>query len=60
MTSMPESLPIIRQKHFQGNNTSKIFEMYRDPLQYSRLGNPMDREAWQGYSPWGSKESDTT
>ena len=24
------------------------------------LKNPMDRGAWQGYSPWGCKESDTT
>ena len=23
------------------------------PLQYSCLGNPMDRGAWGGYSPWG-------
>ena len=22
--------------------------------------NPMDRETWQGYSPWGHKELDTT
>ena len=22
------------------------------------LENPMDREAWRGYSPWGRKESD--
>ena len=30
-------------------------------LQHSCLGNPpMDRGAWQGYSPWGRKESDTT
>ena len=30
------------------------------PLQYSRLENLMDREAWQAtYSPWGPKESDT-
>ena len=25
------------------------------PLQYSCLGNPMDRGAWQGYCPWGRK-----
>ena len=30
------------------------------PLQYSCLENPIDREAWGGYSPWGCKESDTT
>ena len=28
-----------------------------NPLQYSHLGNPMDRGA---YTPWGHKESDTT
>ena len=30
---------------------------------HSRLlawDNPMDRGVWQGYSPWGRKESDTT
>ena len=26
-----------------------------NPLQYSCLGNPMDRGAWWGYSPWGHK-----
>ena len=30
------------------------------PLQYSCLGNPMDRGAWTGYSPWGLKELDLT
>ena len=34
-----------------GNGTS---------LQYSCLGNPMDRRNLVGYSPWGHKESDTT
>ena len=29
-----------------------------NPLQYSCLENPMDRGAWQGYSPWGYKELD--
>ena len=30
-----------------------------NPLQYSCLENPMDREAMDGcYSPWGRKESD--
>ena len=27
-----------------------------NPLQYSCLGNPMDRGALAGYSPWGHKE----
>ena len=26
-----------------------------DPLRYLCLGNPMDRGAWWGYSPWGCK-----
>ena len=29
-------------------------------LQYSFLENPMDRGAWQDYSPWGPKDLDTT
>ena len=28
-----------------------------NPLQYSFLGNPMDRGAWQAINPWGLKES---
>ena len=31
-----------------------------NPLQYSCLGNPVDRVAWQGYSPRGRKVLDTT
>ena len=32
-----------------------------NPLQYSCLGNPMDRGAWQAtYSPWCAKELDMT
>ena len=31
-----------------------------NPLQYSCRENPMDREAWQAYSPWGRKEYNTT
>ena len=30
------------------------------PLQYSCLGNPVDRTSLVGYSPWGCRESDTT
>ena len=30
------------------------------PLQYSCLGNPMDRGAWRATKSWGCKESDTT
>ena len=31
-----------------------------NPLQYSCLGNPMDRRAWQTTSPWECRELDTT
>ena len=31
-----------------------------NPLQYSCLGNPMDRKNLVGYSSWDCKESDTT
>ena len=32
-----------------------------NPIQYSFLGNPMDRGAhWATYSPWGHKEWDMT
>ena len=32
-----------------------------NPLQYSCLGNPMDRGTWKAtYSPWGCKESEKT
>ena len=31
-----------------------------NPIQYSCMGNPMDGRAWQGYNPWGCKESDMT
>ena len=32
-----------------------------NPFQYSCLGNPLDRGAWQAIiSPWGHKESDMT
>ena len=34
-------------------------EGHGNPLQYSFLGNPMDRGAW-GYSPWCHKELDMT
>ena len=33
-------------------------EGHGNPLQYSGLENPMDKET--GYSPWGCKESDTS
>jgi len=31
-----------------------------NPFQYSRLENPHGQRSLTGYSPWGSKELDTT
>ena len=31
-----------------------------NPLQYSCLENPMDREAWRATVPWSHKELDMT
>ena len=39
--------------------SGKSAEGNGNPLQYSCLGKPMDRRAWQA-SLWGRKESDTT
>ena len=35
-------------------------EWYGNPLQYSCLGNPMDKRSLVACSPWGCKESDMT
>ena len=35
-------------------------EGHGNPLQYSCLENPCGKRSLVGYSPWGSKESDTT
>ena len=42
-------IPLLGKSPGGGNGSS---------LQYSCLGNPMERGAWQA-SPWGPKESDT-
>ena len=44
------SIPGSGRSHGEGNG---------NPLQYSCLGNPMDRGAW-GATPWGHKELDMT
>ena len=41
-----ELTPGLGRSHGEGNG---------NPLQYSCLGNPMDRGAWRGYSPWDHK-----
>ena len=45
------SIPGLGRSPGEGNGST---------LQYSRLGNPMNRGPLAGYSPWGRKESDTT
>ena len=45
----------------ESNFAQSINREIKIPLQYSCLGNPMARGAWQAtYSPRGHKESDTT
>ena len=47
----PGSIPGLGRSSGEGNG---------NPLQYSYLGNPMDRGArWAIYSPWGCQELDT-
>ena len=43
------SITELKRSHGGGNG---------NPLQYSCLGNPMDRGTWWAYSPWGCKELD--
>ena len=44
-----------------GHNYSSAGEENGNLLQYSCLGNPIDRGAWWGcYNPWSCKESDMT
>ena len=38
----------------------KSILLYGNPRQYSCLENPREQRSLAGYSPWGSKESDTT
>jgi len=45
------SIPALKRSPGVGNG---------NPLQYSCLGNPMDREAWQATVYWVAKELDTT
>ena len=45
------SIPGLRRSPGEGNG---------NPLQYSCLGNPMDREAWWAIVLGVAKESDTT
>ena len=43
------SIPGLERSPGEGNG---------NPLQYSFLGNSLDRGAWWIYSPWGYKELD--
>ena len=44
---------------FPGSGRS-LGERHGNPLQYSCLENPHGQRSLKGYSPWSSKESDTT
>ena len=45
------SIPLSERSPGEGNDYS---------LQYSCLGNPIDRGAWRATAHWGCKELDTT
>ena len=53
-------LPAMRESWVQSLGwKDPLDEGNGNPLQYSCLENPMERNL-VGYTPWGSKESDTT
>ena len=46
----------MQEKQVRSLGQEDALEKYM-ALQYSCLENPMDRRAWQVYSPWGCKET---
>ena len=58
---MVKNLPVMREIWVQVlGREDPPGEWNDNPLQYSCLENSMDRGAWWGYNPWGSKKSDMT
>ena len=56
-----KNMPKMQESSVQSLGWEDPLERNGYPLQYSGLENSMARGAWQAtYSPWGSKESDTT
>ena len=48
----------MQEMRFQSWVGKSLGERNGDPLQYTCLGNPMDRGAlWATYSPWGCKHN---
>ena len=61
MAQMVKSLPTMWETQVQSLGwEDRPREGDGNPLQCSCLENPMDEGAWQAYSSWGHKESDTT
>ena len=74
MAQMIKNLPVMQEMNLIPGSGRSDGEGTGDPVQYSRLENPMDRGDWQatvhaefhrrrslvGYCPWGHKELDTT
>ena len=58
VTPMVKNLPAMQRLRFLGSGRSPG-EGNGYPLQYSCLGNPMDREVWWA-TVYGMEESDTT
>ena len=60
MAQLVKNLPAMQQTTCNARDTGSIPGSGSSPgkgngssFQYSCLGNPMDRGAWWGYSPWG-------
>ena len=58
--NLPASVGDIRDPGSIPGSGRSLGGGHGNPLQYSRLENPTDRGAEQGYSPWGHRESVTT
>ena len=57
---MVKNLPAVRETWVPSLSWEDPLEEGMATLQHSCLENPMNRGAWQGYGPWGCKESDMT
>ena len=57
--SVVKNLPANAEEVSSIPGSGRFPEEGNGPFQYSCLGNAMDSGAWWGYSPWGSRKSQT-
>ncbi|XP_043304618.1 uncharacterized protein LOC122428662 [Cervus canadensis] len=60
MAQTVKTLPAMWETRVQSLDRDVLKKGHGNPLQDSCLQKPVDRGAWQAYSPWGHKERDTT